>query len=180
VPVPPAAIIQVSNLPGSDKKKLIQMLTQQSPEDQMTKQLTLQGLQFHNQERQSKAQLNMAKAQEAAQPHPENPQQPEFQIPPVLQMQDQMAKTQATRAQTVEKLARAHHLNQSAEQLAHTRQHDIRSADHQEAMDAHQRGLDVHDRGQQVAEMFLDAQQQERQHQLAQKQAQQRPRQFGI
>jgi hypothetical protein len=176
VPVPPAAIIQVSNLPGSDKKKLIQMLTQQSPEDQMTKQLTLQGLQFHNQERQSKATLNMAKAQKETQPEPANPQQPEFQIPPMLQMQDQMAKTQATRAQTVEKLARAHHLNQSAEQLAHQRRHDIRSADHQEAMDAHQRGLDVHDRGQAITEMLLDAHNQDRQHQLARQQAQRQPR----
>ena len=173
VPVPPAAIIQVSNLPGSDKKKLIAMLSQQSPEDQMTKQLTLQGLQAHNQERQSKVALNMAKAQKEQTPEPQTPQQPEFQMPPELQMQDQVAKTQATRAQTIEKLARAHHLSASADHLLHQRNQDM----HQQAMDAHQRALDVHDRGMGMAEMLLDHHHQERQHALSMQQAKQRAQQ---
>lgn len=175
VPVPPAAIIQVSNLPGSDKKKLIAMLSQQSPEDQMTKQLTLQGLQAHNQERLSKVALNQAKAQDTLRPdQPQQQQPPEFQMPPELQMQEQMAKTQQTRAKTVEQLARAHHLNQSAEHMAHQRRTTSEQVDHQQAMDAHQRALDVHDRGRMISEMLLNAQQADRQHELA-KMAAQRP-----
>jgi hypothetical protein len=158
VPVPPAAIIQVSNLPGSDKKKLIAMLSQQSPEDQMAQQLKMAGAQAEVQEIQSRGTLNMAKAQKQMQPEaPSQPQQPEFQMPPALQMQDQLAKTQNMRAQTVEKLARAHHLNTSAEHLGHQRNLEQRAADHGESMDAHQRGLDVHDRGQKIAEMLIDA-----------------------
>jgi len=161
VPVPPAAIVQVSNLPGTDKKKLIAMLTQQSPEDQMAKQLQLQGAQAEVQERQSKAALNVAKAHDTMRPDlPKGNNATSFEMPPLLQMQDQLAKTQNLRAQTVEKLARAHHLSAAADQLHHQR-----------GMDGHQRAMDIHDRGQTIAEMLLNDRQQERQHELSMQQA---------
>jgi hypothetical protein len=182
VPVPPAAIIQVSNLPGTDKRKLIAMLGQQSPEQQMAQQLQLQGAQAEVQEKQSKTALNVAKAQHASAQARQPPHGAAgFEMPPELQMADQIAKTRQTQATTVEKLARAQHLATAAAHDraldVHDRLKDLHDMAHDRRMDAHQVAMDHHDRGQAVVEMLLDAHQQQQQHELQRRQMEQQARQ---
>jgi hypothetical protein len=82
VPVPPAVIIQASGLPISEKKKLIAMLSQPDPVKQAAQQATIAKTQAEaaklNAEAgnaQSKAVLNVAKAQTEGMPsgHPPPP-----------------------------------------------------------------------------------------------------------
>jgi hypothetical protein len=108
-----------------------------SPEQQMATQLAVQGQAAKNQETQSRAAKNMAqvresqskiplhfaKAQQALQPKPAaaQPQNAaEFEMPPIMQMQQHAAETQKVHADTLEKLARADHLAASAEQVRRT------------------------------------------------------------
>ncbi|PBB75200.1 hypothetical protein CK227_10435 [Mesorhizobium sp. WSM4308] len=68
VPVPPAVIIEASNLPGEVKKKMLSMMQQQDPATEAAKQLELQNKDAANKELQSRAMLNMAKAQSEGAP----------------------------------------------------------------------------------------------------------------
>lgn len=110
--LPFRALVQAApNL--KDKDKVFQEMdkaaqAQQSPEAQQVKQLQMAGAAAEVKETESKAILNMAKAQEAGQPEPgQAPQPQEFEIPPELQIGKAVAdirltdaKTQQTQVQT--------------------------------------------------------------------------------
>jgi hypothetical protein len=175
VPVPPAAIIQVSNLPGSDKKKLIAMLTQTSPEDQQKKQLMLQGAQAEVQEKQSKVALNMAKARTegmpAAPPPPKSP----------LDVAQQMADINETNATAQHKRAAAlsmHHDSaiSSLDLLGdHLRQNMDRRLD-SEHRDRDRRIEHLHRSADRALDHFHRTQDREMQASIAKQAAQNRPR----
>jgi len=70
--IPPDILIEMSGLPSSTKQKLLSKLeqAQQNPMEQQAIQLKLQQVQAEIAELNSKVQLNLAKAQEAATPKP--------------------------------------------------------------------------------------------------------------
>jgi hypothetical protein len=68
VPVPPAVFIETSDLPAERKKKILSMMQQQDPAAEAAKKLELEGKDAENKETQTRAMLNMAKAQSEGQP----------------------------------------------------------------------------------------------------------------
>jgi hypothetical protein len=108
VPVPPAAIIEASNLPISEKKKLQAMVNQPDPMQQQAKQLTLQKAQAdigktqaETQKAGSQTMLNVAKARTEGQPGaPPPPKTP-------LDVAQQLADINETNATAMHKRASA-------------------------------------------------------------------------
>jgi hypothetical protein len=108
VPVPPAAIIEASYLPLSEKKKLIQMVTAPDPVKQAATQVMLQKTQAEAQKlqaeagkAQSGAMLNVAKARTEGMPNaPAPPKTP-------LDIAEQIANINETNATAVHKRAAA-------------------------------------------------------------------------
>jgi hypothetical protein len=108
VPVPPAAIIEASNLPISEKKKLQQMVSQPDPMKQQASQLLLQDKQADIQKKtaevgkiQTQAMLNAAKARTEGQPGaPPPPKTP-------LDVAQQLADINETNATALHKRASA-------------------------------------------------------------------------
>lgn len=108
VPIPPQVLIEASNLPGSEKKKLIKLLTQPDPAKQAAQQLELQGKQAENQEVQSRTVLNMAKARSEGIPDVSSPAAPQaFELPPEVQIAQAVAGIQETNANRDLKMAQA-------------------------------------------------------------------------
>jgi|SRR5215471_4491818 len=132
-------LIETSPLPGVAKRKF-QMAAQQSqqpnPMQQQMQAIQLQGAQAGVQELQSKAALNMAKAQEAQMPKPAAAAQPpKFELPPVIQINKAAADIRKTDADAYHKLALAYgekaatnlqplDYAQRAVEAMHTRQYD--------------------------------------------------------
>jgi hypothetical protein len=108
VPVPPAAIIEASNLPISEKKKLQQMVSQPDPMKQQAAQLMLQKgqadigkTQAETQKAGSQTMLNVAKARTQGQPGaPPPPKTP-------LDIAQQLADINETNATAMHKRASA-------------------------------------------------------------------------
>jgi len=108
VPVPPAAIIEASNLPLSEKKKLQQMISTPDPMQQQAKTLALQGEQAKVGKTQadienvhSKTMLNIAKARSEGIPDaPAPPKSP-------LDIAQQLADINETNATAMHKRASA-------------------------------------------------------------------------
>lgn len=96
VPIPPAAIIETSSLPGEEKKKLIAIIQKPDPAQEMAKKLDLQGKEAENKEIQSRAMLNMAKAREAGMPDAGGQGEP--QMPMQVQVSQAAADIQETLA----------------------------------------------------------------------------------
>jgi hypothetical protein len=143
VPVPPSAIIEASNLPLSEKKKLQQMVSQVDPAQQMAKQLALQEKQADVGKKQaeigktnSQAMLNVAKARTegapAALPPPRSP----------LDVAQQLADINETNATATHKRASAASLYHKAmiSPLQLLAEHAQRSADR--AVDSAHRNAD--------------------------------------
>lgn len=115
IPIPPQVIIEASNLPSSEKKKLIKLITQPDPAKQAAQQLEMQGKQAENEEAKSRAMLNVAKAREAGMPDPaQPPQPPEFQLPPEIQIGQAYADIQETQASALQKQMAARKLETEA------------------------------------------------------------------
>lgn len=106
MPIPPTVMIEASNLPGSEKRRLTKLMNQPDPAKQQAAQLELQGKAAENQETQSRTMLNMAKARAEGIPDAA-PMQQEYEVPPDLQNMQAMADIAETRASTLEKLAKA-------------------------------------------------------------------------
>jgi hypothetical protein len=115
VPVPPAAIIEASNLPMSEKKKLQQMISQPDPAKEQAQQLVMQDKAADIQKKQAEvgkiqtaAMLNVSKARTqgmpAAPPPPETP----------LQTAQQLADINETNATAMHKRASAQSLYHKA------------------------------------------------------------------
>lgn len=83
--IPPQVMIELSPLPGSTKKKLIEMLNQPDPVKQQAAQVQLAGDAAKVDETKSKTALNMAKAREAMTPEQVTPQQQSYEPRPMLQ-----------------------------------------------------------------------------------------------
>lgn len=106
IPVPPAALIEVSNLPSDQKKKIIGLLTQPDPVADQAKQLDLAGKAAENEETQSRAMLNVSKARSEG--LPDQPQQArEFELPPDIQIAQAVAEIDETNASVAQKRAQA-------------------------------------------------------------------------
>lgn len=116
IPIPPQVIIEASNLPGSEKKKLIKLLSQPDPAKEQAQQLELQGKAAENAEIQSRAMLNASKARSEGMPQPGAPQQPaEFELPPELQIGQAYADIQETQASALQKRMAAMKLQTEAQ-----------------------------------------------------------------
>lgn len=115
VPVPPAAIIEASGLPISEKKKLQQMVSQPDPMQQQVQQLLMQDKAADIQKKQAEvgkiqsgSMLNMAKARTEGQPGaPPPPKTP-------LDIAQQVADINETNATAMHKRATANSLNHKA------------------------------------------------------------------
>ena len=64
--IPPQILLELAPLPASLKRKLLALLEQKDPVQEQAKQITLAGEGAKVKETESKTQLNLAKAQEAA------------------------------------------------------------------------------------------------------------------
>jgi hypothetical protein len=98
VPIPPAVIIEASELPGEVKKKLTSMMQQPDPAKEAATKLELEGKAAENDEIKSRAMLNVSKAHEAGQPKSQKPQG--FELPPQVQIAQAVADLMETRADT--------------------------------------------------------------------------------
>jgi hypothetical protein len=115
VPVPPAAIIEASTLPLSEKKKLQQMISQPDPMKQQASQLLMQDKAADIQKKQAEvgkiqtaAMLNVSKARtQGTPPPPPPPQTP-------LQTAQQLADINETNATAMHKRASAQSLYHKA------------------------------------------------------------------
>jgi hypothetical protein len=115
VPVPPQAIIEASNLPLSEKKKLQMMVSQPDPQKQQIQQLLMADKQADIQKKQAEvgkiqsgAMLNVAKARTEGMPQaPPQPQTP-------LQTAQQVADINETNATAMHKRASAQSLYHKA------------------------------------------------------------------
>jgi hypothetical protein len=108
VPVPPAVFIETSNLPGSEKKKLIGMLTQPDPAKEAATKLELEGKQAENAKTHSEAMLNVAKAHAEGAPDQQSPQAPpEQEIPMAVQVEEKLAGIRDKNAAAAHKIAQA-------------------------------------------------------------------------
>jgi hypothetical protein len=115
VPVPPALIIEASNLPMSEKKKLLGMLNQVDPIKQAAQQALVQKTQAEAEKlhaeagnAQTKGLLNLAKARTEGAPDGG----PEPKTP--LDVAEQMARINETNATAEHKRASAHSLDHKA------------------------------------------------------------------
>jgi hypothetical protein len=115
VPVPPQAIIEASNLPISEKKKLQQMVSQPDPAKQAVQQLLMQDKQADIQKKtaevgkiQSASMLNVAKARTQGSPGaPPPPKTP-------IDIAQQLADINETNATAMHKRAAASNLYHKA------------------------------------------------------------------
>jgi hypothetical protein len=116
--VPPQVIIELSPLPASTKKKLIDMMAkaqQPDPAAEQAKQIALAGEQAKVEETQSKTVLNMARAQAENMPQQQRPQAPPKQELPIeLQAMKAMAEIDAAEAGAEQKRAQAAKVRQEA------------------------------------------------------------------
>jgi hypothetical protein len=116
VPVPPAAIIEVSNLPASEKQKLQQLMNQPpDPMKQQAMQIALADKQADVQKKtaeigkiNTQAQLNAAKAQKEGMPDQAQPGKDQLDIA------EQLANINETNATAMHKRATAHNITHGA------------------------------------------------------------------
>lgn len=108
VPIPPAAIIEVSSLPGEAKKKLIGLMSKPDPAAEQGKMLELQRLDAENKETQSRTLLNMAKAQSEGMP---DGQSPSNEPPIAVQTAETLATIREKDANAALKIAQANKTN---------------------------------------------------------------------
>lgn len=114
IPIPPQVIIEASNLPGDQKKKLIGLLTQPDPAKDTATKLELEGKAKDNAETESRTMLNVAKARGEGIPDPVQPQQQEFELPPEIQIGQAIADLNETNASARQKDAQADKLRTDA------------------------------------------------------------------
>lgn len=114
--VPPSVLIELS--PGIDsrtKKKVLEMLNQKDPAAEKAKEITLAGEAAKVRETESKAVLNMAKANEAGRPEMGSPQQPQpEELPIEVQIEQALAEIMERRASANQKNAAAGKLETEA------------------------------------------------------------------
>lgn len=104
--IPPQVLIELAPLPGSTKKKLLEMMSQPDPMQQQAKQVALAGEAAKVKETESKTVLNMARAQAESIPDAPRPAAPQkFELPPDIQVAQAAAEIEATRAGAEQKRA---------------------------------------------------------------------------
>lgn len=113
--IPPAVLIELAPLPGSQKKKLLGMLNQPDPAKQQAVQVQLAGEAAKVDETKSKTALNMAKAQEAMTPEQAAPQQQSYEPHPMLQDAKVAADINAQNARAEQSRAAANKAQQEAD-----------------------------------------------------------------
>lgn len=103
--VPPQVLIELSpGIDGQTKKKLLGYI-EQAQKPGPAQQIALEGEQAKVKETESKAMLNVAKAQQASTPQPGKPAT--FELPPELQIADSIASTRDKNASAAAKYAKA-------------------------------------------------------------------------
>ena len=103
--VPPQVLIELSpGIDGQTKKKLLGYI-EQAQQPGPAQQIALAGEQAKVKETESKAMLNVAKAQQASTPQPGKPAT--FELPPELQIADSIASTRDKNASAAAKYAKA-------------------------------------------------------------------------
>lgn len=103
--VPPQVLIELSpGIDGRTKKKLLGYI-EQAQKPGPAQQIALEGEQAKVKETESKAMLNVAKAQQASTPQPGKPAT--FELPPELQIADSIASTRDKNASAAAKYAKA-------------------------------------------------------------------------
>lgn len=113
--IPPQVLIELAPLPGSTKKKLLDMMSQPDPMQQQAKQVALAGEAAKVDETKSKTALNMARAQAELTPDTPKPAaQPKFELPPEIQNAQAIADINETNASAEHKRAAAHKTMQEA------------------------------------------------------------------
>lgn len=108
--VPPEVLIELSPLAGSVKKRVLDMLekSKQNPAAQQAQQVAIAGEAAKVDETKSQTMLNIARAQNEGMPEQAAPgPQPEFQLPPQLQVAKGLADIQETQASAMHKRAQA-------------------------------------------------------------------------
>lgn len=106
--IPPQVLIELAPLPGSTKKKLLEMMSRPDPMQQQAKQVALAGEAAKVKETESKTVLNMARAQAESMPDAPRPAAPQkFELPPDIQVAQAAAEIEATRAGAEQKRAAA-------------------------------------------------------------------------
>jgi hypothetical protein len=129
VPVPPAVFIETSNLPGSEKKKLIGMLTQPDPAKEAATKLELEGKQAENAKTHSEAMLNVARAHAEGQPDaPAQQQAQEPELPMQIQIAQAAADIRETTASAAQKEAAARKLDAERIMAPMSFMHDVISS----------------------------------------------------
>lgn len=110
--VPPQVLIELSpGIDGRTKKKLLGYI-EQAQQPGPAQQIAMAGEQAKVKETESKAMLNVAKAQQASAPVQGKPQS--FELPPELQVADSIASTRDKEASAAAKYAKANKDNQEA------------------------------------------------------------------
>jgi hypothetical protein len=103
--VPPQVLIELSpGIDGQTKKKLLGYI-EQAQKPGPAQQVALAGEQAKVKETESKAMLNVAKAQQASMPQPGKPEK--FELPPELQIAEAAAGINDTNASAAAKYAKA-------------------------------------------------------------------------
>lgn len=110
--VPPQVLIELSpGIDGRTKKKLLGYI-EQAQQPGPAQQIAMAGEQAKVKETESRAMLNVAKAQQASAPAQGKPQT--FELPPELQVADSIASTRDKEASAAAKYAKANKDNQEA------------------------------------------------------------------
>lgn len=106
--IPPQVLIELAPLPGSTKKKLLEMMSQPDPMQQQAKQVALAGEAAKVKKTESETMLNMARAQAESMPDAPRSDAPQkFELPPDIQVAKAAADIEATRAGAEQRRAAA-------------------------------------------------------------------------
>ena len=112
--IPPQVLLELAPLQGSQKKKLLAMMSQPDPAQQQAKQIALAGEAAKVDETKSKTALNMARANEAMTPNQAAPRQQSYEPPPMLQDAKVAADINAQNARAEQSRAAAAKADQEA------------------------------------------------------------------
>lgn len=128
--IPPQVLLELAPLQGSQKKKLLEMMSKPDPMQEQAKQVALAGEAAKVDETRSRTMLNQAKAQEALTPEAPSIAGPEkYELPPAIQEAKALAEIDDKQASAQQKRSQAFKTGVDA-MLA------PQQADHQAAMDA--------------------------------------------
>jgi hypothetical protein len=109
VPVPPAALVEMSALPQATKKRIVDILSQPDPAADAAKQIELRDRQAKTEETQSRTILNIAKAQT------HTVRAPQVDLPPDIKIAQAITGIQKTNADIAHKMAQAKKTNMDAD-----------------------------------------------------------------